>query len=236
VGFSTVDFATFFSGLIIGPKSGFAFSSKLGISHTHACIANYVEALGELQSPPRRFLADSGLEADVAFAVVVNFALHAMAHKDLALVFGDPGHGRKITLEGNDEKMVMFSLRRASILAWMKLILAHPRTLKPWFNKHVMTAIRAETLVSTLNSPVGVVGVHRLDEPARWAYWLQHNTPIIPGGWIIGSGAPDHVAAFVTHLDQGGRLLTHQTRNFLTAPAPWAVCICQLGARQNADH
>ena len=231
-----MDITRFFSGLIIGPKRGFVFSSKLGITHAQACIAGYVEALGGLQAPPGRFRGGSGLEVDVAFAVVVNFALHSMAHKDLALVFGDPGHGREIILEGNDEKMVLFSLRRGSILAWMKLILARPRTLKLWFNKHVMTAIRAETLVSTLNSPVGVVGIHRLDEPARWAYWLQNNTPIVPGGWIIGSGAPDHVAAFVTHLDQGGRLLTQQIRDISTARPPWAVCICQLGARQDADH
>ena len=173
---------------------------------------------------------------DVAFAVVVNFALHSMAHKDLALVFGDPGHGREIILEGNDEKMVLFSLRRESILAWMKLILARPRTLKLWFNKHVMTTIRAENLASTLNAPVGLVGIHKLDEPSRWAYWLQHNAAVVPGGWIIGSGAPDHVAAFVTHLDQGGRLMTHQIRDISTAQTPWAVCICQLGARQDADH
>ena len=231
-----MDISTFFSGLNLNATAGFSFASKFKISHSQVSIANYVEALGALQSPPRRFQANAEREADIVFAVVVNFALHTMAHKDLGLVFGDPGHGRKIILEGNDEKMVLFSLRRESILAWMKLILARPRTLKLWFNKHVMTAIRPENLVSTLKNPVGLVGIHRMDEPALWAYWLQHNTPIVPSGWIIGSGAPDHVAAFVTHLDQGGRLLTQQTRDFSTAQAPWAVCICQLGARQDADH
>lgn len=225
-----MDISNFFSGLILNATPGFSFASKLKISHNQVSIANYVEALGALQSPPRRFRANAEREADIVFAVVVNFALHAMAHKDLGLVFGDPGHGRKIIIEGNDEKMVLFSLRRESILAWMKAILARPRTLKLWFNKHVMTTIGAEGLVSAVNRPVGLVGIHRLDEPARWAYWLQHNIPVVPGGWIIGSGAPDPIAAFVTHLEDSGRLAAHQIRDFSTASTPWAVCICQLGS------
>ncbi len=218
------------SGLKILPRRSFYLGNKFRLSHSNPAIASYVTSLQSLQAGPFKFQDDPEHFPGIVFGVIVNFALHVMPHSERALVFGDPGPARRIIVEGNDDKRVLFSLGRSSVLSWIRAIARHPKAFGQWFANHMITRVRAHTLMSDQVAPIGTIAISNLNDPSDWAYQLEHNARLARGGLIIGSGAPAQIEAFVGHLEQSGRLFSAVKREFTIAAKAWSICICQLEA------
>jgi hypothetical protein len=187
-----------------------------------------VKSLSEARR--RGFLArfDSG-EADLAWGVLVNFALHVMRYDHRGLVFADSARPVYRALSGNEEKSVTVTLGTKGLRDWASAMGNPRRPLNAWFKNHIAVLWGKERSFSASREKLGLVAINDISTPSTWAFHLAHNRAHLASSLlVVARGGEEDIAAFVGHLEESFPDTRSATRPFGPPDARWALCLCQV--------